>query len=213
MQPVLYLCTIEGNSSEHCLWDTGSFQLISHQLVDIRGDFCSRGVGPGLSRTTRLARPRNGWVIEKLLVKSLRCWCRRRLTASCWLIRWAMANCCLTSCGLSWGERSPPGAKRGCRAAGGGTWARSGGLWWSCPWDDGACGCPWDGGWDWAEFWGSPEPPFTRDPPLFNGPSCARPARWGGGRWANTQKSVRLSLSTAEGWRCVWGTRTNSLMF
>lgn len=33
---LLYLCTVEGNSSEHCLRDTGPFQLISHQLVDIR---------------------------------------------------------------------------------------------------------------------------------------------------------------------------------
>lgn len=141
-----------------------------------------------------------GW-LRNCWLRACGCWWRRRLTASCWLIRWAMANCCLTSCGLSWGESSPPGAKRGCRAVGGGgggTCARKGGLWWSCPWDDGACGCPCVWGWDWAKFWGSPETPLTRDPALFNGPSCVSPARWGGGRCASTQKSARVSLSTVK---------------
>lgn len=141
-----------------------------------------------------------GWLRNCWLMACGCWWANRRLTASCWLMRWAIAICCCTICGLSWGERRPLGPRRGWRAVGGATCDRSGGLWWSWPlWDEGGCGCPWDGGCDWG-VWGSPEPLFTRELPVPKGPNWARPARWVGGRCPNTQKSTRVSLSTVKRW-------------
>lgn len=119
-------------------------------------------------------------------------------------MRWAMASCWRTSCGESWGESSPPGPSRGCRApggggGGGGTWpVRRGGLWWRGPWGEGCC-CGGGGCWDGCEgACGSPDPGLRRGLPAPRWPSWARLARWGGGLWPSTQKSAMLSLSTGK---------------
>lgn len=158
---------------------------------------------PGWSPALDEPRGMGGW-LRNCWLRAWGCWwASRRLTAICWLMRWAMASCWRTSCGDSCGESRPPGPSRGWRApggggGGGGTWpVRSGGLWCRGPWGEGCC---WGVGGCWVGWEGtcrSPDPALRRGLLAPWWLSWARPARWGG-LWPSMQISAMLSLSTVQ---------------
>lgn len=67
-----YLCAVESHTGEHGLGDTSSLQLVSDLLVDFTGDLGGRGVAPGMVADAFGRTPRDGRVVEELLVDGLR---------------------------------------------------------------------------------------------------------------------------------------------
>lgn len=65
-----YLCAVERHTSKHSLGDACSLQLISDLLVDVSGDVGGGRIAPGVVAHFGRA-PRDGGVVEELLVKGL----------------------------------------------------------------------------------------------------------------------------------------------
>lgn len=114
-----------------------------------------------------------GWLRNCWLTPGGCWWVKKRLTASCWLIRCAIASCWCMSWGCSWGDRSLLWPRSDVGAVG-----HSGGLAW------------WGRQWGWVGIW---ESPWGRAAVLPMVPKWVGDGNSERGRWLRTLESKSLS--------------------
>lgn len=119
-----------------------------------------------------------GWLRNCWLTPGGCWWVKNRLTASCWLIRWAIASCWCTSRGWSCGDRNLLWPR-----SGGGAGGQSGGLGW------------WGIQWGWAGVW---ESPWDRAPVPPMVPKWVGDGNSERGRWLRKLESKSLSTVSTE---------------